>query len=260
MEEKNMKTIFRFLIVLVPSTLAMHISSFAQWNQNHFDPDLQLNKSLLENLWAKTYGDSTYEEVRCVKRTYDGGYIVAGLQNNEVWVLKLNPSGEIEWQKLYKNAQKESYDVYDLAIVNDGGYIVVGSALTCYEESANCLIYGWLIKLNSNGEIVWQKAYKDNGGYGSVFYSGHETTDGGCIVAGWGNILGEVTPHGKLWTVKLDSTGVVEWERMFNNDSIADSYARSIQQTKDGGYVVAGVGFRDFKSYKLVRPLAHEVR
>ncbi len=54
-----------------------------------------------------------------------------------------------------------------------------------------------------------------------------------------------VTPYGKLWTVKLDSNGVVKWQRMFesvSNDTIgiSDSYANSVQQTKDGGYVIAG--------------------
>ena len=179
-----------------------------------------LNKVVVENLWAKTYGDSSYEEIQCIKQAYDGGYIVAGLQNSDVWILKLNSFGEIEWQKLYKNTQNENHDVKDL-ILDDSGYVVIGSATTCYPPGPLCELYGWVMKLNSSGEIVWQSGYK--GGAASGFFSGHKTADGGYIVAGQGNILGMVTPYGKLWTVKLDSNGVVKWQRMFesvNNDTM----------------------------------------
>jgi hypothetical protein len=259
------RNLIRFIIVAVFFLEQARVNAqefpYVAGGRNNFvneavhDSLKSLNKVAVRDLWAKTYGDSASEEIRCIKQTYDGGYIVAGNRFNvwegsyEVWILKLNSSGEIEWQKLYKNIEtqyeKEYHEVYDIIVENDG-YAVVGNVSRCDSGYTGyiCPEYGWVMKLNSSGEIVWQKGYK-GGGYGAVFYSGHKTADGGYIVAGQGNILGVVSPYGNLWVVKLNRNGVVEWQRMFEsvyNDTIfiSNSYANSVQQTRDGGYVVAG--------------------
>jgi hypothetical protein len=262
------RNLIRFIIVAVFFLEQARVNAqefpYVAGGRNNFvneavhDSLKSLNKVAVRSLWAKTYGDSASEEIRCIKQTYDGGYIVAGMRlnvsegGNEVWILKLNSSGEIEWQKLYKNIEtqyeKEYHEVYDIIVENDG-YAVVGNVSRCDSGYTGyiCPIYGWVMKLNSSGEIVWQKGYK-GGGYGAVFYSGHKTADGGYIVAGQGNILGVVSPYGNLWVVKLNRNGVVEWQRMFEsvyNDTIfiSNSYANSVQQTRDGGYVIAGSVF-----------------
>jgi len=201
--------------------------------------------------WAKTYGSEGPDDARVVKQTPDGGYIVAGMSQIlepsdyspfYVWVLKLDRAGNIEWQKAYKGPEKEGYSIEAIDVAIDGGYILAGSAMTCYEdEGPLCITYGWLLKIDANGGIVWQRAYK--GGANSAFSAVQQTTDGGYVAAGRGDILGMVTPYGKLWIVKLDDSGAVEWQKTFDSDDIADSYATSVQQTMDGGYIVAGSVF-----------------
>lgn len=69
------------------------------------------------------------------------------------------------------------------------------------------------------------------------------TTDGGSIVAGYtfsnnGDVTGN---HGgaDAWVVKLSSTGAIQWQRSLGGS--ADDKAFSVQQTTDGGYIMAGV-------------------
>ncbi len=95
----------------------------------------------------------------------------------------------------------------------------------------------WVIKLNGAGAVVWQKAY---GGPGDELASAiQQTQDGGYIVAGDTWSFGS-SPSGPddAWVFKLDSVGEIVWQRIYGG-SAWDS-AESIQQTRDGGYIVAG--------------------
>ncbi|MBI2280815.1 MAG: hypothetical protein HYU68_09030 [Bacteroidetes bacterium] len=89
--------------------------------------------------------------------------------------------------------------------------------------------------------IEWQKSL---GGTNSDFgQSIQQTTDGGYIGVGQSNSIdGNVTGnHGgnDYWMVKLSSTGTIEWQKSIGGTE--EDYAYSIQQTTDGGYVVAGI-------------------
>lgn len=202
--------------------------------------------------WAKTYGGQGHEEARVIKQTADGGYIVAGHSTSfsssglgEPWVLKIDAKGAIQWQKVYKNTEKETYIVRAVEVTKDGGYIIAGEAWTCYEsEGPLCQGYGWLLKIDTYGQVIWQRGYKTDGGYGAAFSSVQQAADGGYIAVGRGDTLGTVTARSKLWVVKVNDYGNVQWQRMLDyvveNVSVSDSYANTVQQTADGGYIVAG--------------------
>ena len=98
----------------------------------------------------------------------------------------------------------------------------------------------WVVKLNSRGEIEWQRCL--GGSYEDWAYSIQQTSDGGFIVAGEtcsndGDVSGN---HGEydFWVVKLNSSGEIEWQRCLGGSDY--DYASSIQQTLDGGFIVAG--------------------
>ena len=83
---------------------------------------------------------------------------------------------------------------------------------------------------------LWAKAY---GGYfASIPWSIQQTADGGYILGGYSWIL---TTDAKcdMWILKLFSNGEIEWQKVYGGLE-ADS-AKSIRQTTDGGYIVAGV-------------------
>jgi hypothetical protein len=183
--------------------------------------------------WAKTYGGSAWDYANSVQQTSDGGYIVAGstenvnVTGNDAWVLKLNSTGSVEWQKAYRGS---GYDrAWSAQQTSDGGYIVGGGPI--YSVTAGPL---WVLKLGSDGSVVWQKALSERDG--NEAFSVQETSDGGYIVAGYTALFG---PHGgDAWVLKLNSTGSVEWQKAYGGGD--DDSAHSVQQTSDGGYIVAG--------------------
>ena len=99
----------------------------------------------------------------------------------------------------------------------------------------------WVVKLNSSGDILWQICL--GGTNVDVAYSIQQTSDGGFIVAGYtcsneGDVSGN---HGNsdYWVVKLNSSGTIEWQKCLGGTD--GDYAYSIQQTSDGGFIVAGL-------------------
>ncbi|MEP7318613.1 MAG: fibronectin type III domain-containing protein, partial [Panacibacter sp.] len=101
----------------------------------------------------------------------------------------------------------------------------------------------WIAKLNRLGSIEWQKPY--GGSNDERPYSIKQTLEGGFVFAGFSTSEdGDVTGYHKApytndyWVVKLDVSGNLVWQKClggFSNDE-----SRSIQQTSDTGYIVAG--------------------
>jgi PGF-pre-PGF domain-containing protein len=190
--------------------------------------------SLGDHEWNKTFGNSSHEErARSIKQTSGGGYIVVGQtirfgagQNTDILVFKINSSGSHEWNKTFSTA---NYDYGEsVQETSDGGYIIAGGNLDF-----------WLIKLNSSGSHEWNKTV---GGTGSDrANSVQQTTDGGYILGGESNSF---SAFGDLdfWLVKTNSSGDYEWNRTFGSLNSDYDMAYSVQQTSDGGYVIAGAG------------------
>ena len=203
--------------------------------------------------WDKTYGENDLDQANSILQTNDGGFAVAGQkdargwgESGRVWILKLHPSGEIQWQKIYLG-DKEDY-ARSIQQTNDGGYIVAGSTSSFGAGSSDI----WILKIDLEGSIEWQKSI---GGEGQDFArSVRQTTDGGYIVAGTTHSFG--LGDGDMWVLKLDASGDVKWQKTYGGYGIEEAY--SIVETYDGGYAVAGftasygAGDRDFLVLKLL--------
>jgi len=218
--------------------------------------------------WEKSYGGTNDEEVYSFQQTTDGGYIVAGLSNStdgdvtgnhqsiygptyDYWIVKLDSVGGLQWEKSLGGS---GVDVaYSIQQTKEGGYIVAGASnstdgdVTGYHPGVNSIGVTsdyWIVKLDSAGGITWEKSL---GGIGDDFaYSIQQTTDGGYIVAGYSTSAdGDVTGHhgdtttSDYWIVKLHPTGDIQWEKSLGGSNY--DQAQSIQQTKDGGYIIAGL-------------------
>jgi hypothetical protein len=87
------------------------------------------------------------------------------------------------------------------------------------------------------GEIKLTKISKIFGGAGDDYgYSIEPTDDGGYIIIG--NTRSYGGADSDVWMIKTNSTGVEEWNTTFggtNND-----YGYSVNQTKDGGFIIGG--------------------
>jgi len=202
-------------------------------------------------IWFKHYGGTNNDDAYSIQQTSDGGYIVAGKTesftygNSDIAIYKLNSSGNKVWFKHYGGTNGEQ--AYSIQQTSEGGYIVAGYSNSFSYGNSDIAIY----KLNSSGNKVWFKHYGGtNNDYGQ---SVQQTSDGGYIVAGW---TYSYTYGGTDFAIfKLDSNGNKIWFKHYGGTS--NDYAYSIQQTSDGGYVVAGLtgsytyGSNDFAIYKL---------
>jgi hypothetical protein len=185
--------------------------------------------------WQKTYGGSDWDRVYSIQQASDGGYIAAGythsfgVSSSDSFLLKLDSNGDITWQKTYGGSNSDR--LYSVRQTTDGGYIVAGrtQSFGAGEEDF------WVLKIDSNGDITWQKTY--GGSNHDYSYSTQQTTDGGYIVAGYTYSFGVGSSDG--WLLKLDSNGDITWQKTYGGDNSNRIY--SIQQTSDGGYIVAGV-------------------
>jgi len=186
------------------------------------------------DIWKKAFGGSLWDFGYSVQQTSDGGYIIAGETKSygaggwDVWLIKTDVDGNDIWDKTFGG----SFDDHGQSVqqTSDGGYIIVG-----YTDS-----YGagqsdvWLIKTDADGNEVWDKTF--GGGDGDLGMSVQQTSDEGYIIAGYTTSYGEGLFN--VWLIKTDADGNDIWDKTFGGDAWDEG--RSVQQTSDGGYIIAG--------------------
>lgn len=181
--------------------------------------------------WNKTYGGLDWDLACSVQQTSDGGYIVAGWTRSfgaggsDFWVVKTDPDGNMEWNKTYGQVGFEW--AYSVQQTSDGGYIVAGE--TSYRN-----MNFWVVKTDSIGNMEWNKTY--GGAEIDVATSVLQTSEGGYLVAGYTYSFGFGGVD--FWVVKTDSMGNMEWNKTYGGR--LDDFAGCVQQTSDGGYIIAG--------------------
>jgi uncharacterized delta-60 repeat protein len=223
------------IIMTIPLSMTTTTSTIKQSQQvSDSRSPITQRAPITPSFWAKSYGGSSFDIAYAIQNTTDGGYIVAGTTNStgagdhDAWVFKLNSTGSIVWQNTYGGIYYD--DAASVQQTADGGYIVAGTTYSFGAQTGDF----WLLKLNPDGSILWQKIY---GGTGDdEAYSVRQTSDGGYIAAGTTNSFGAVGYD--AWVLKVDSTGGVVWAKSYGGTSFDIAY--SIKQTSDGGYIVAG--------------------
>ena len=185
-------------------------------------------------IWDRTFGGASADSASSVQQTSDGGYIIGGTThsygagNSDAWLIKTDSSGNMIWDKTFGGTD------YDYAVsvqqTNDGGYVIAGKTSSYGAGNSDA----WLIKTDSSGNMIWDKTFGGDS-YDSAS-SVQQTSDGGYIIAGDTQSYGPGKPA--AWLIKTDSSGNMIWDKTFGG---ADSnYAKSVKQTSDGGYIIAG--------------------
>jgi len=152
-----------------------------------------------------------------VTQTGDGGFVLASGDQ----LLKLSNRGGVEWSRLYGAPYDALFTVHQ---TSDGGYVAMGNTQSI--ESGH-VFNAWILKLDSLGGIVWQKAFPGQDGYWV-----EQTSDGGYIMSG--TVLADGV--GAAWVAKLDAYGSISWQKAFEVSWHSPAY--QVHQTLDGGYVV----------------------
>ena len=201
--------------------------------------------------WQKTYGGSDAEKINSISQTHDGGYVfvgttsspdgdVSGLHANEhwgdAWVVKLDNTGNITWQKTIGGTEQEFGEV--LLQTSDGNYLVAGSTRSgdgdiVGHHSPDGVLYDiFLAKVSAtNGDIIWTKCI---GGTGSEHLGSIIANPDGTFMLGVtngsldGDFLGFPRSH-DFCLLKLDNYG-----------GSRPDVLNFIVKSAEGGYLLAG--------------------
>src|SRR6218665_969589 len=203
--------------------------------------------------WQKSLGGSSFDRANSVQQTADGGFVVVGESassngdvganygNLDYWVARIDSLGALVWQKNLGGAGDDRANA--VAVSSDGGYLVVGFSGSSVGNDITAVKGNgdfWIVKLNSSGTISWQK---NMGGTAiEEARAVQQTSDGGYIIVGESRSNNyDLTNNQGLhdfWIIKMDNAGAVQWQKSLGGSS--DDVPRSVQQTSDGGYIVAG--------------------
>jgi uncharacterized repeat protein (TIGR01451 family) len=230
-----MKTPHRHTLSISILLLLCQLMGFSQVNKPTF--------------WTKNYGGSLSDNAAGIVATPDGGHILCGTTKsnnfdvsglhgteNDIWVVKINKTGTIEWQKTYANTFDEIAN--SIIRTSDGGYAICGST-NMYTSYANAFV----IKITSTGVLQWQKQF--GGSSSDRGWQIAETTDGGFVVTG--EMIGPAdqdfagqTQRGDydLFVTKLSSSGSVLWSRLYGGSWNERGFF--IKQLSDGNLLVGG--------------------
>jgi hypothetical protein len=177
-------------------------------------------------MFNKTFGGSSNDWAYAMKQTNDGGYILAGeTQSYGAGLIKTDANGNKVWDKIFGGATANAVQQ-----TSDVGYILAGrtgSIGAGYED-------GWLIKTDTDGNKVWERTFGGNDF--DEANAVQQTSDGGYILAGWTESYG--AGYADAWLIKTDGDGNKVWDRTFGG--IGWDEADAVQQTSDGGYILAG--------------------
>ncbi len=207
-------------------------------------------------VWQKCYGGSGNDDGELIIETNDGGYIITGVTGSrdgdvsdtigELWVVKINNIGNIQWQKRYGGSGNDIS--YSIKQTMDGGYIIAGctdsrdgDVVGHHNTNGNIIdLDGWLVKIDSVGKLEWQKCL--GGSDDDRLTDIQITDDGGYIATGYtfsndGDINNN---HGNsdAWLIKLNPLGVIEWSKCYGGNKTDDGVV--LLKTKDRGYAIGG--------------------
>ncbi len=182
----------------------------------------------------RVYQGPGWTEAYDIRETANGGLVVAGTtqpgtvqRGYDAWILKLDAAGNPLWQRIYGGPEDDGADA--IRPIPDGGFLVAGTTNSFGAGGADA----WLLALDSDGIIKWQKAY---GGAGNDSASSLLLTeDGGFLVTGHTSSFG--LEGGEPWAIRLEPSGDVVWQMAYAGGA-GKIYGAA--PAADGGFVLAG--------------------
>ncbi len=205
-----------------------------------------------DTVWTRTIAKGLFNAGYSVQQTTDGGYIVTGYtysgsRNDDVWLIKTDPSGNTVWTKTFGGRGLD--EGRSVQQTYDGGYVISGTT----ESFGSGKTDVWLIKTDSSGNELWNKTF---GGTGSdASRSVVQTKDGGYLITGWTALENSFSD---LWIIRTNPHGEATWTKTMGGSSWEEGWEG--QQTSDGGYIVAGTAYHNSTADVWVIRLGPEVR
>jgi hypothetical protein len=200
-------------------------------------------------LWDQSYGGTGTEFWGRARLTTDGGFVMVGTTasgadgnkttphfgGDDVWVVRADAAGNKIWDQTYGGTAWEYPG--EILQTPDGGFIVSAWSQSGADGNKTSPSLGgsdgWVLRLNSDGSRQWEQVF--GGAVSDTLYSMARTSDGGYILGGFtdagpGNAV--------TWLVALDAQGAKLWDQ-----TVAGGIQSDVEQTSDGGFVMAGDSF-----------------
>jgi len=184
--------------------------------------------------WTKTFGGDDSDGASAIVPATNGGYMLAantlsyGAGRQDIYLVKLNTSGDKEWAKTFGGTFDDR--VSAMIVSREGGYILVGATKNTSGTGRDIFV----LKVDEDGNEIWSKNYGGTGG--EAGYDIQQTADNSYV------IVGSTTSKGAgefdVYLLKLDTSGNVLWEKTFGGANWEEGH--SVQQTQDGGFIIAG--------------------
>ncbi|UCG93336.1 MAG: T9SS type A sorting domain-containing protein [candidate division WOR-3 bacterium] len=189
-----------------------------------------------DTLWTRTYGGQFDEDGWAIEESSDGNYVIAGRTESfgagdyDVYLIKLDTDGDTIWTKTYGGSLNDG--AFSIQRTTDNGYIIAGVTSSFSTGGSDV----WLLKTDADGDTSWTRNY--GGPTWDQGFSVQQTSDNGFIITGFSTVYGS---GDQVYLIKTDDSGDTLWTKTYGGTD--QDYGRSVLQTPDGGYVVAGYTF-----------------
>jgi Secretion system C-terminal sorting domain len=210
-----------------------------------------VNNSFTQTIkFQHVYSGTGYDYGYCVTQTYDNGYAVAGASSStgngstDAYLLKTDSMGVFLWQKTFGGINIDQ--AYSIQETKDTGFVIAGFTNSFGNGGYDL----YVVRTDRFGDTIWTKTY--GGSNWDFAYSIAETADSGFIVTGGTYSFGK--GYEDMYLLKINSVGDTLWTKTYGGAK--DDEARSVIQTKDGGYILTGYtkSFKDsLGSYYTVK-------
>jgi len=205
--------------------------------------------------WKKCYGGSSVDYFSKVEQTADGGFLFAGSTlsndgdltnyngNGDVWAVKTNSAGVIQWQKRIGGSSGEQLE---FLYQDTNGSFLLGGFTSSWDGDFNSQFsYGandaWLAKLSPTGSLSGVKVY---GGSNSDFFKNCiKSADGNYLISG-GTLSTDYDLSGQsnagmsdMWLLKIDTSGVIKWQKTYGGSG--DDFTIFAEETPNGYFLLS---------------------
>ncbi len=185
-----------------------------------------------DTLWTKIFDYGAYVQANSVSQTADSGFVLTGFSpNNGVLLIRTNNNGSLLWSKRYETDLTQDYEEGKCVRQTfDNGFIICGYSYILSPADQNI----YLFKTNEIGDTLWTKTY---GGFSFDRASSIlQTSDSGFVICGYTSSFGAGSFD--LFLVKCDANGDLIWSKTYGG--IQNDIGNWVDQTSDGGYIIAG--------------------
>lgn len=202
--------------------------------------------------WSRFFGGNFTDTAEGAVELPDGGFIIAGGSDSEdtditsnkgtydFWVIRINASGDLIWEKSFGGMETD--EARAITQANDGNIVIAGETRsnTLDVSGNNGAADFWIIKIDTNGNLIWQKTL---GGSGfDVARDISVTQDDGFLITGSSRSTdGDVSENkgqNDAWALKTDSSGNIQWEKSIGGTNI--DFAYSIVELNNRSVIVVG--------------------